>query len=74
MFLMHLDIDSVDALLNIIPGEELLTLGEGLCSKTDQCVCISNKAKQPQDQVNYLTVSQSVISYSWHLSLFQSVE
>lgn len=53
MFLVHLDIDSVDALLNIIPGEELLTLGEGLCSKTEQCVCISNKAKQPHDQVNY---------------------
>lgn len=52
MFLVHLDIDSVDAFLNIIPGEELLTLSEGLSSQTNQCVCVSNKAKQPLNEVN----------------------
>ncbi len=52
MFLVHLNIDSVDAFLNIVPGEELLTLSEGLSSQTDQCVCVSNKTKQPFNEVN----------------------
>lgn len=40
MFFMDLDVDRVDALLNIIPGEELLATGESLSSLFDECVGI----------------------------------
>lgn len=40
MFFVDLNVDCVDALLNIIPGEKLLAIGESLSSLFDECVSI----------------------------------
>lgn len=40
VFLVDLNVDRVDALLDVVPGEELLPAGEGVGSEADECVCV----------------------------------
>ena len=40
MFFVDLNVDGVDALLNIVPGEELLAIGKSLSSLFDEGVGI----------------------------------
>lgn len=46
VLLVDLDVDCVDAFLNIIPGEKLLALGECLLSLLDKSVCIPERESQ----------------------------
>ena len=46
---VDLDVDRVDALLDVVPREELLALAQGVGPQADQSVCIS---------VNHLQVSR----------------
>lgn len=46
MLLVDLNVDCVDAFLNIIPREKLLALGESLLSLLDKSVCIPERESQ----------------------------
>lgn len=55
MLLLDLNVDCVDAFLNIIPGEKLLALGKSLPSLSDKSVSI------PEGECNE-DVKQSVLA------------
>lgn len=48
---MHLKVDSVNTLLNIIPGEKLLALSERFCSKFYEHVCIPVGSKKKKKNI-----------------------
>lgn len=55
---MDLNVDCVNALLHIIPGEELLVLAESFSSLLDKSVCIPDGESQGKVQHNITTTQQ----------------
>lgn len=53
MLLVNLKVDGVNALLNIVPGEELLSLSKRFCSKVYECVSVS-VGKHTTQQFQYV--------------------
>lgn len=62
MLLMDLNVDCVDALLNIIPGEELLAIGESLSSLFNQSVSIPEGKHHREVQHSFITSNEPLLS------------
>lgn len=62
MLFMDLNVDCVDALLNIIPGEKLLALGKSLSSLFDKCVSIPEAEYHGEFQNSFMRSNESLLS------------